>query len=235
MVRGGLYFDSTYILILIGFLIAMAASSSMKASYNKYRQIRCMAGLTGAEVAAKVLRSAGIVDVQIRPVSGSLTDHYDPRSKTVNLSDEIYRGTSIASVSVAAHECGHAIQHHVGYAPLNFRSSMVPAVNIGSNLSWPIFFAGLLFGLPQLATAGIILFSLAVLFQLVTLPVEFDASRRALLKLDELGIVGADEHAGAKKMLTAAALTYVAALLQSVLQLLRLIMIANRNGGRRRR
>ena len=168
----------------------------------------------------------------IVPIAGSLTDHYDPRNKTVSLSQDVYGRTSVAAVCVAAHECGHAIQHNVNYAPLNMRSAIVPIANIGSSLSWPIFLLGLIMSIPALTTAGIVLFSLAVLFQLVTLPVEFNASSRALKMLESTGILGTDENAGARKVLTAAALTYVAALASSVLQLLRLVILA---GGRRRR
>lgn len=165
------------------------------------------------------------------PIRGSLTDHYDPRTKTVSLSEDIYGRNSLAAVGVAAHECGHAIQDAINYAPLNIRSAIVPAANIGSQLSWPLFIAGLIFSIDPLVTLGIVLFSLAVLFQLVTLPVEINASSRALKMLESTGILGADEKKGARKVLTAAALTYVAALAASILQLLRLIILA---GGRDR-
>lgn len=187
--------------------------------------------MTGAETAQRILRSAGITDVQVVPVQGSLTDHYDPRSKRVCLSQDIYGQTSLAAVGVAAHECGHAIQHAVNYAPLTIRSAIVPAANLGANLSWPLFLAGLIFSIRPLLTIGILLFSLAVLFQLVTLPVEINASSRALKMLGSTGILGQDETSGARKVLTAAALTYVAALAASILQLLRLVILA---GGRNR-
>lgn len=179
----------------------------------------------------RILRAAGITDVQVVPIRGSLTDHYDPRTKTVSLSEDIYGRNSLAAVGVAAHECGHAIQDAINYAPLNIRSAIVPAANIGSQLSWPLFIAGLIFSIDPLVTLGIVLFSLAVLFQLVTLPVEINASSRALKMLESTGILGADEKKGARKVLTAAALTYVAALAASILQLLRLIILA---GGRDR-
>lgn len=163
-------------------------------------------------------------------MSGSLTDHYDPRTKTVNLSQDIFGQSSLAAVGVAAHECGHAIQHAIHYAPLEIRSAIVPLANFGSTLSWPLFFLGLIMSIRPLITAGIILFSLAVLFQLVTLPVEINASSRALRMLETTGILGREENSGARKVLTAAALTYVAALVSSILQLLRLIILA---GGRR--
>ena len=223
-------FDRTYILLIIGMLLSLAASAKLKSTFAKYRRIRSASGLTGAEAAARILRAAGITDVQIRAIPGSLTDHYDPRTKTVSLSQDIYGQTSLAAVGVAAHECGHAIQHAVHYAPLEMRSAIVPVANLGSSLSWPLFLIGLLAGIRPLTTAGIVLFSLAVLFQLVTLPVELYASSRALRMLEGTGILGVSETKGARKVLTTAALTYVAALAASILQLLRLLILA---GGRR--
>lgn len=223
-------FDPTYLLIIIGMLLSLAASAKLKSTFVVYRGRRSASGLTGAEAARRILNAAGITDVQIVPVSGSLTDHYDPRSKTVRLSEDIYGQTSLAAVGVAAHECGHAIQHHIDYAPLSIRSALVPVANFGSTLSWPLFFAGLIFSIQPLLTLGIVLFSFAVLFQLVTLPVELNASSRALHMLESTGILSRDENSGARKVLRAAALTYVAALASSILQLLRLIILA---GGRR--
>lgn len=223
-------FDRTYILLIIGMLLSLAASAKLKSTFAKYRRIRSASGLTGAEAADRILRAAGITDVKIRAIPGSLTDHYDPRTKTVSLSQDIYGQTSLAAVGVAAHECGHAIQHAVHYAPLEMRSAIVPVANLGSSLSWPLFLIGLLAGIRPLTTAGIVLFSLAVLFQLVTLPVELNASSRALHMLEGTGILGSTETKGARKVLTAAALTYVAALAASILQLLRLLILA---GGRR--
>lgn len=223
-------FDRTYILLIIGMLLSLAASAKLKSTFAKYRRIRSASGLTGAEAAARILRAAGITDVQIRAIPGSLTDHYDPRTKTVSLSQDIYGQTSLAAVGVAAHECGHAIQHAVHYTPFEMRSAIVPVANLGSSLSWPLFLIGLLAGIRPLTTAGIVLFSLAVLFQLVTLPVELNASSRALRMLEGTGILGVSETKGARKVLTAAALTYVAALAASILQLLRLLILA---GGRR--
>lgn len=223
-------FDRTYILLIIGMLLSLAASAKLKSTFAKYRRIRSASGLTGAEAAARILRAAGITDVQIRAIPGSLTDHYDPRTKTVSLSQDIYGQTSLAAVGVAAHECGHAIQHAVHYTPLEMRCAIVPVANLGSSLSWPLFLIGLLAGIRPLTTAGIVLFSLAVLFQLVTLPVELNASSRALRMLEGTGILGVSEVKGARKVLTAAALTYVAALAASILQLLRLLILA---GGRR--
>lgn len=231
MYRYGYYgFDPTYFLLIIGMLISLAASAKLKSTFSVYKKVRSASGYTGAEAAQRILRAAGITDVEIVPISGSLTDHYDPRTKRVCLSEDSYNKTSMAAVGVAAHECGHAIKHAINYAPLSLRTAIVPLANIGSTLSWPLFLAGLIFSIRPLLTVGIVLFSLAVLFQLVTLPVEFNASSRALRMLGSTGILGDGEVKGAKKVLFAAAMTYVAALASSVLQLVRLIILA---GGRR--
>ena len=224
-------FDWTYLLLVIGMLLSLAASGRVKSTFARYKRIRSASGLTGAMAAERILRAAGIFDVEIVRISGSLTDHYDPGAKRLALSDDVYGSNSLAAVSVAAHECGHAIQHATGYTPLELRSAIVPLANIGANISWPLFAAGLIFSIQPLLTAGIVLFSLAVLFQLVTLPVEINASSRAMKNLESLGILGQNEKQGAKRVLSAAALTYVAALASSILQLLRLIILA---GGRRR-
>jgi hypothetical protein len=229
-----IYFDYTYILVLIGAVICMIASARVKSTFNKYSKYRSMSGMTGAQAAELILQRAGITDVQIGHVSGSLTDHYDPRTKTVNLSDSVYNSTSVAAVGVAAHECGHVIQHATNYAPLNFRTALVPAANIGSTLAWPLILLGLLFNSRSSMTfinIGILLFSLAVLFQLVTLPVEFNASARALKQLETQGILGSEELVYTRKVLSAAALTYVASAASAILQLLRIILLT---GGRRR-
>lgn len=222
----GYYWDPTYILLVIGMLLSLAASARVKSTFAIYSRVRSASGMTGAEAARRILHMAGITDVMVVPVSGSLTDHYDPRSKKLALSQDVYDKTSVAAIGVAAHECGHAIQHQVNYAPLSLRTVIVPAANIGSSLSWPLFLAGLIFSIRPLLTLGIVLFSLAVLFQLVTLPVELNASSRALKMLGNSGMLGNDELKNAKKVLAAAALTYVAALAASVLQLLRLIILA---------
>ena len=230
----GFYVDPTYVLLIIGMVLALAASGKMKSTFARYQQVRSHSGLTGAQTAQRILNAAGIYDVTIVPISGSLTDHYDPRTKRLALSQDVYGRTSVAAVCVAAHECGHAIQHNINYAPLNIRSAIVPVANIGSSLSWPIFLLGLFFNSQMsqvLLNLGILAFSLAVLFQIVTLPVEFNASSRALKMLESTGILSREENKGAKKVLTAAALTYVAALASSILQLLRLIILS---GGRRR-
>lgn len=225
------YYDPTMILVFAGLILSMIASAMVKSTFAKYERQRSMSGMTGADAAERILRSAGIYDVAIERVSGKLTDHYDPRTKVLRLSDSTYASASVAAIGVAAHECGHAIQHERHYAPLVLRSTLVPAANLGSTLSWPIFLLGLIMSMEPLLIAGIVLFGLAVLFQLVTLPVEFNASRRALNVVNETGILGEAETKGARKVLTAAALTYVASLVASMLQLLRLVILA---GGRRR-
>ena len=231
---GYYYWDQTYILVVIGAVICMIASARVKGTFNKYSQLRSMSGMNGAQVAQRVLQAAGIYDVQVRHVSGSLTDHYDPRTKTVNLSDPVYNATSVAALGVAAHECGHAIQHAKSYAPLSIRSALVPIANFGSMLAWPVILIGLLFNTRSsglIIDIGILLFSAAVLFQLVTLPVEFDASRRALVMLRTQGILADDELKYTRRVLKSAALTYVASAAAAILQLLRIILITN---GRRR-
>lgn len=231
---GYYYWDPTYILVVIGAVICMIASARVKGTFNKYSQLRSMSGMNGAQVAQRVLQAAGIYDVQVRHVSGSLTDHYDPRTKTVNLSDPVYNATSVAALGVAAHECGHAIQHAKSYAPLSIRSALVPIANFGSMLAWPVILIGLLFNTRSsglIIDIGILLFSAAVLFQLVTLPVEFDASRRALVMLRTQGILADDELKYTRRVLKSAALTYVASAAAAILQLLRIMLITN---GRRR-
>ena len=229
-----MYVDPTYILIIIGVLLSLAASTKVKSTFGRYSQVRSLSGLTGAQTAERILRQAGIYDVGIARVSGDLTDHYDPSSKTLRLSDSVYGSTSVAAVSVAAHECGHAIQHAKGYVPLRVRGAFVPVANIGSNLAWPLIIIGLFIRGSMssvLIQAGIIMFSLAVLFQLITLPVEFNASHRAMQQLERTGILGGNELRDTRKVLTAAAMTYVASAASMILQLLRLIILF---GGRRR-
>ena len=231
-------FDPTYILVIIGIIITMWAQGKMKTTFTKYSRVRSMSGMTGQEVARRILMANGIFDVTVEPVAGQLTDHYDPRSKVVKLSEVIYNSTSVAAVGVAAHECGHAIQDNQEYLPLRLRSAIVPVANIGSTLSWPMILIGIFLWNAgsyigyNLVSIGILLFSLAVLFQVVTLPVEFDASRRALQQLNVTGILPSDEEKQARSVLTAAALTYVAAAAASMLQLLRLVILF---GGNRRR
>lgn len=228
----GYYFDPTYLLVIIGAVICMLASASLNSTYAKYAQVRAMSGLTGAETAERILHYSGIYDVSIEHVTGKLTDHYDPTHKVLRLSDTTYNARSVAAIGVAAHECGHAVQHAKGYVPLTIRKSLVPVVNIGSNLSWPLILIGIIMGYNStLINLGIIMFSLAVLFQLVTLPVEFNASGRALVLLRDTGILYEDEVHSARKVLKAAALTYVAGAASTILQLLRLVLLF---GGRRR-
>ena len=225
------YYDPTYILVIIGLVLCLGASAMVKVTYNRYKEVYPARFITGAEVAERILRSAGIVDVRIEPVSGELTDHYDPREKVLRLSQENFHTSSVAAIGVAAHEAGHAIQHNKGYFPLKFRNSILPVANLGSQLGVPLVLIGLVFGAGDtLINLGIILFAFAVLFQVVTLPVEFNASRRAVKMLDEQGILYGEELSGCKKVLTAAAMTYVAAAASSALQLLRLVIL----GGRRR-
>ena len=226
--------DPTYILVLIGAVICMIASARVKSTYNKYSRYRSASGMTGAEAAQRILNTAGIYDVTIQHVSGNLTDHYNPSNKTLNLSDSVYESTSVAAVGVAAHECGHAIQHQKNYVPLTLRAAIVPVANLGSTLAWPLILIGLLFSRNTgvlFIDLGIICFSFAVIFQLVTLPVEFNASRRALRILGEQGILSESELPYTRKVLQAAALTYVASAASAILQLLRLILLF---GGRDR-
>lgn len=225
------YFDSTYLLIIIGMVLSLAASAKLRSTYAKYAKVRSVTGMTGAEVAERLLHAEGIYDVRVERVAGNLTDHYSPREKVLRLSDSVYNSTSIAAIGVAAHECGHAVQHKEHYIPLKLRGSLVPVVNIGASLSWPLIFIGIFFGSAGfLVELGIILFSLTVVFQLVTLPVEFNASSRALESLERNNILYAEEAKSTKKVLKAAALTYVAAAAASILQLLRLMLLF---GGRR--
>lgn len=222
-------FDSTYILVIIAAIFSTIASAKVNSTFNKYAKVRSMAGFTGAEAAQKILQSAGIHDVRIERVSGNLTDHYDPKSKVLRLSDSTYGSASVAAVGVAAHECGHAIQHQVGYGPLKLRSTLVPAANLGSKLGIPIILIGVLLGSNYfLIQLGIWVFSLAVFFQLVTLPVEFNASNRAVRILDERGLLRQEELGMCKKVLSAAALTYVAAAASSIISLLRLVLLYGR-------
>ena len=228
----GYYFDPTWILVIIGAILSLAASSLVNSTFRGYSRVRSMSGMTGGEAARRILNSQGIFDVQVREVRGQLTDRYDPRTKIVNLSESVYASTSVAAIGVAAHECGHAIQDNRGYVPLRLRTAIVPVANIGSQAAFPLIILGVIIGGlgSPLVQIGLILFSLAVIFQLVTLPVEVNASRRAVTLLGQVGILGDEELGHTKKVLGAAALTYVAALASSILQLLRLVILF---GGRR--
>lgn len=225
-----MFFDPTYMLVIIGVIICLLASSRMKSTFNKYSRVRNHSGMTGREAAEQVLRGAGIYDVRVEHISGDLTDHYDPRTKVLRLSDATYNSASVAAVGVAAHECGHAIQHATGYAPLKIRGALVPVANFGSTIAWPLILIGLFFNSQSsmlFLNLGIIAFSLAVLFQIVTLPVEFNASNRAIRILGSSGMLYEDEVDATKKVLSAAALTYVAGAASAILQLLRIILLAN--------
>ncbi len=227
--RYGMYYDPTYILVIIAFLLTMFASFGVNSTFKKYSGVSNARGLTAFDAARKILDSFGLHNIKIERVSGNLTDHYDPRAGVLRLSDSTYMSTSVAAIGVAAHEAGHAIQHSIGYVPIKVRNAIVPVVNIGSTLSMPVFFIGLILGMYKLAILGAILFGGVLVFQLVTLPVEFDASRRALKILNESDMLYGKELTYARRVLTAAALTYVAAVASTALQLLRLLMIANRN------
>mgnify|MGYP003293894806 CR=1 FL=1 len=228
------YFDPTYILVIIGAIFSFWASSRVSSTFNKYSRVRGRSGITGAQAAERILRRAGIYDVRIQHISGNLTDHYDPTAKVLRLSDSVYDSCSVAAVGVAAHECGHAIQHAKGYTPLKLRSAIVPVANFGAKIAWPLILIGLLFTSETsslLINLGIIAFSFAVLFQLVTLPVEYNASNRAIRIIADTGLMQGEEIKAAKKVLSAAALTYVAGAATAILQLLRIILLT---GGRRR-
>ena len=225
----GFYSDPTYILIIIGMVLCLAASAHVNSTFNKYSRVRSNSGMTGAQAAQRILESQGIYDVSIRHISGNLTDNYNPSTKVLSLSDATYGSTSVAAIGVAAHECGHAMQHNKGYAPISVRNALVPFANWGSRLSWVLIIIGIIFygqGTGQtMINIGIFAFSLAVLFQIVTLPVEFNASNRAIRVLESTGIFGTSELKCTQKVLGAAALTYVAAAASSILQLLRLILL----------
>ena len=225
----GYGFDFTYLLVLIGALLSLLASSMVSSTFNKYAKIRSTAGMSGAQAARRILDRNGLYDVRIEHVSGNLTDHYDPRTKVLRLSDSTYSSPSVAAIGVAAHECGHAIQHSESYSPLVIRSKLAPLANFGSQFGLPIFMLGLVFGTGDLLMRiGIWVFLLAVAFQIVTLPVEFDASKRALAMLSDYGILRSEETQHSRKVLRAAAMTYVAAAAASVLNLLRLILLTRR-------
>lgn len=227
------YWDPTYILVLIGMLICLGASAMVNSAMARYSRVRNSGGITGEEAARRILNNEGLYNVQIECLKSGGGDHYDPRTNTVRLGYENFSQPSVTAVGVAAHECGHAIQHAKGYAPLNFRSALVPVANIGSRLGLPIIILGVILSWNRiLIEIGIWAFALAVLFQLVTLPVEFNASARAVAKIGQYGLLTEEETRGCKKVLTAAAMTYVAAAASAILQLLRLVILF---GGNRRR
>lgn len=233
----GYYMDSTWlylILVVPAFIISLIAQAKVKTTYSKMAKVRNTSGYTGAQAAAAVLRHYGIMDVRIEETSGKLSDHFDPRSKVIRLSREVYYGNSIAAVGIACHEAGHAAQHAQGYVPIKIRNAIIPACNIGSYLGIPLAFAGYFLGFEPLVLVGLGLYSLIAVFQLVTLPVEFNASSRAVRVIDETGLLRSDEEiSGAKKVLAAAAMTYVAALVVTLANLLRFAVLFLGRGRRK--
>ena len=229
------YFDYYYlsnyyymILVLPMIILSMIASAKVNSSFKKYSKVLSQRGLTGAQAAFEILRHYGITDVKIERVSGNLTDHYDPRTNVIRLSDNVYNSTSVAAIGVACHEAGHAAQYAQNYAPIKIRNTVLPVANLGSKLGIPLAILGFFLGFTSLAYAGVIFFSFAVLFQLITLPVEFNASKRAIQVIGDADILSEEEKVGARKVLTAAAMTYVASLAVSIASLLRLILTVNR-------
>lgn len=222
------YFDPTYVLVIIAFLLTLFASMGVKSTFSKYNDVRSSRGITAASAARQILDANGLQNIRIEHVSGDLTDHYSPNENVIRLSDSTYNSTSVAAIGVAAHECGHAVQHQVGYVPIKIRNGIVPIVNVCNMLSMPIFIIGLILGLGRLAMVGAILFGAVLVFQLVTLPTEINASRRAMKTLESMYLLEGDELTGARKTLTAAAMTYVAAVASTALQFLRLFLLANR-------
>ena len=228
-------FDPTYVLLIPAILLSLYAQTKVQSTYNKYMKVPSGRGVTGAQAAKELLHQNQVYDVTIEQVNGRLSDHYDPRSKTLRLSPEVYGSSSLAALGIAAHEVGHAFQHANEYGPLKLRNAIVPIANIGSNLAFPLFLLGIVLSLPNLILIGIAAFSLAVLFQLITLPVEFNASNRAIAALEDSDILYREETGPTRKVLNAAALTYIAATLMAVLQLVRLLVMSGLLGGRRRR
>ena len=223
------YFDYYYLLLVVpALLITVWAQYKVKSTFARYSRVLSSRGISGSRAAEDILRGAGLYDIRVEPVAGSLTDHYDPRAGVIRLSQDVYGSTSVASIGVAAHEAGHALQHAKHYAPLKLRNAIIPLTNLGSTLSIPLVLIGYFMGAQPLVTAGIVLFSLVVVFQLITLPVEFNASRRAIAIIGQQAMLSSEELQGAKKVLTAAALTYVASLLVSLAKLLRLVLLFGR-------
>lgn len=223
------YFDKTYVLVLIGLVITLIASANVKSTFNKFDKVRARRGITAAEAARRILDANGLQNIRIEHVSGNLTDHFSPRENIIRLSDSTYNSSSIAAIGVAAHECGHAVQHQVGYVPIKVRNSIVPIVNICNTLSLPIILIGIILGATNLAMLGVILFSAVFVFQLVTLPTETNASSRAIKTLESMALLDSEELQGARKVLSAAAMTYFASAASTALQLLRLLMLVQNN------
>ena len=221
------FYDWTYILLIPALILSMWAQFRVSSTFSRFSKVRASSGMTATQMAEQLLHAEGVYDVSVERTRGNLTDHYDPKNMVLRLSDSTANSTSVAALGVAAHEAGHVLQHRDGYAPLMLRTAAVPVVNIGSNLSWPLFVAGLIFSWEPLLYAGIALFALAVLFAIITLPVEFNASKRALAALEANGYLQpGEEMRGAKKVLSAAAMTYVASAFMAIMQLLRLLAIA---------
>ena len=221
------FYDWTYLLLIPALLLSLWAQFRVSSTFNRFSKVRASSGMTATQMAEQLLHAEGVYDVSVERTRGNLTDHYDPKNMVLRLSDSTANSTSVAALGVAAHEAGHVLQHRDGYAPLMLRTAAVPVVNIGSNLSWPLFLVGLIFSWDPLLYAGIALFALAVLFALITLPVEFNASKRALAALEANGYLQpGEEMRGAKKVLSAAAMTYVASAFMAIMQLLRLLAIA---------
>lgn len=224
-----MFWDSTIIILIPAMIFSLIAQGMVKSTFAKYSKVRCGRGFTGADAAREILDRNGLTNVSIERVSGSLTDHYDPRANVIRLSDDVYGSSTVAAVGVAAHEAGHAVQYAQGYFPIKIRSAIIPITQFGSSLSTPLVLLGIIFSWDVLISVGILLFCTVVLFQAVTLPVEFNASARAIRTLREENVLEDDELKGAKKVLTAAAMTYVAAMVSALLSLLRLILISRRN------
>lgn len=221
------FYDWTYILLIPALILSMWAQFRVSSTFSRFSKVRASSGMTATQMAEQLLHAEGVYDVSVERTRGNLTDHYDPKNMVLRLSDSTANSTSVAALGVAAHEAGHVLQHRDGYAPLMLRTAAVPVVNIGSNLSWPLFLVGLIVSWEPLVYAGIALFALAVLFALITLPVEFNASKRALAALEANGYLQpGEEMRGAKKVLSAAAMTYVASAFMAIMQLLRLLAIA---------
>lgn len=229
-----LFGDFTFVIVIPAFIFAMWAQNRVKSAYSKYSQVPARSGITGAQAARRLLDSAGLTDVPVQRGQGQLSDHYDPRAGVIRLSPGVYDSSSLAALGIAAHEAGHAMQHGDDYVPLSFRNNIFPVANIGSRMAFPLFFVGLIFGVESglgwLMDAGILLFAFAVVFQLVTLPVEFNASNRAVALLEGSGFITREEVGPTKKVLNAAALTYIAAVAVALTQLMRLLILRNRRG-----
>lgn len=225
------FYDPTFIILIPAIILSLWAQSRVTSTFNKYSKVNNRSGMTGADIARRILNLNGLTNVKVERVSGNLTDHYDPRENVVRLSDSTFASQSVGAIGVAAHEVGHAIQHATGYSAIRIRNAIVPAVNFCNMLSMPILLIGLLISATGLVDLGIIFFSATVLFQLITLPVEFNASKRAIATLEDNGMLIGEELSGAKKVLSAAAMTYVAAAVSSILSLIRILLLF---GGRRR-